>query len=102
MKKDDFPCCKPMKINVIKHAKAQNIKVTTRRDGEEIKIFVEDDGVGFTVSKKDSSNYKNDGFGLFSIEERLDSLGGHFEIESETGRGACVTIIAPLNSKKEN
>ena len=97
-----FRAVRELLTNVTKHAKAQNAKVITRRDGENIKIFVEDDGVGFTVSKNGSSNHKNDGFGLFSIEERLDSLGGHFEIESETGRGACITILAPLNSKKKN
>ncbi|MCK5010763.1 MAG: ATP-binding protein, partial [Deltaproteobacteria bacterium] len=97
-----FRAVRELLINITKHAKAQNVKVTARRDGENIKIFVEDDGVGFTVSKNGSSNHKNDGFGLFSIEERLDSLGGYLEIESEVGRGACVSIIAPLNSKKEN
>ena len=97
-----FRAVRELLVNVTKHAKAQSVKVTTRRDGKNIKIFVEDDGVGFTVSKNGSSNSTNDGFGLFSIEERLDSLGGHLEIESEVGRGACVTIIAPLNSKKEN
>jgi PAS domain S-box-containing protein len=97
-----FRAVRELLINVTRHAKAQNVKVNTRRDGENIKIFVEDDGVGFTVSKNGSSNHKNDGFGLFSIEERLDSLGGYLEIESEVGRGACVTIIAPLNRKKEN
>ncbi|MCK5422269.1 MAG: PAS domain S-box protein, partial [Deltaproteobacteria bacterium] len=71
-----FRAVRELLINVTKHAKAQNVKVTARRDGENIKIFVEDDGVGFTVSKNGSSNHKNDGFGLFSIEERLDSLGG--------------------------
>ncbi len=97
-----FRAVRELLINVTRHAKAQNVKVNTRRDGENIKIFVEDDGVGFTVSKNGSSNHKNDGFGLFSIEERLDSLGGYLEIESEVGRGACVTIIAPLNRKKGN
>ena len=97
-----FRAVRELLINVTRHAKAQNVKVNTRRNGENIKIVVEDDGVGFTVSKNGSSNHKNDGFGLFSIEERLDSLGGYLEIESEVGRGACVTIIAPLNRKKGN
>jgi signal transduction histidine kinase len=39
--------------------------------------------------------------GLFSIEERLDHLGGQFEIESKPSHGTRATLVAPLKSKKE-
>jgi signal transduction histidine kinase len=43
-------------------------------------------------------------FGLFSIRERLEELGGRFEIESKPGAGCKATMTAPLkgqNPKKE-
>jgi signal transduction histidine kinase len=50
--------------------------------------------VGFTHSSKHSS--KDKGFGLFSIKERLDQLGGHFKMESTPHHGTRMTIEAPL------
>ena len=39
-------------------------------------------------------------FGLFSIRQRLEELGGHLEIESEPGRGCKVTMTAPLKPEE--
>ena len=97
-----FQAVRELLINVTKHAKAQKVKVVSCKYDEKIKITVEDDGIGFTVSNNGSSNYRNDGFGLFSIEERLDGLGGNLEIESEPGRGTCITITAPLKKVRNS
>ena len=35
------------------------------------------------------------GFGLFSIRERLEMLGGRLQVEAAPGRGTCVTVSAP-------
>ncbi|HEY6085209.1 MAG TPA: hypothetical protein VIU63_07415, partial [Nitrospira sp.] len=37
------------------------------------------------------------GFGLFSIRERMLSLGGHFELESSPGNGTTATLVMPLS-----
>jgi signal transduction histidine kinase len=42
------------------------------------------------------------GYGLFSIGERLDYLGGYFGIESQPDRGTKAILIAPLKVKKES
>jgi signal transduction histidine kinase len=83
--------------NVAKHAQTQNAKVSIEKDIAHIKICVEDNGVGFTPSSKHSSKEK--GFGLFSIKERLDYLGGELEIGSQPGRGTRATLIAPLKGQ---
>ena len=85
-----------MLINVVKHAQAQNVKVSTRRDGGKIQICVEDDGIGFTVSKTGLIDSESKRFGLFSIKERLDQLGGYFKMESTPHHGTRMTIVAPL------
>jgi len=36
------------------------------------------------------------GFGLFNIRQRIETLGGAVEIDSFSGRGTTVTVIAPL------
>jgi len=86
-------------INVVKHANAQNVKVSIYRIGEQVCVSVEDDGVGFDPDKVASMAAKKAEFGLFSIRQRLEQLRGHLEIKSEPGHGSRITMVAPLKSK---
>jgi PAS domain S-box-containing protein len=83
-------------VNVIKHANANKVKVSIGRVNEQIHIDVEDDGKGFDAVKVTSSAAKDTKFGLFSIRQRLEQLGGHFEIDSEPGRGSKFSMTVPL------
>jgi PAS domain S-box-containing protein len=83
-------------VNVIKHAQANKVKVSIRRVNEHIGIDVEDDGKGFDSVQVTSRAAKDTKFGLFSIRERLEYLGGSFETISEPGRGSKITMTAPL------
>ena len=83
-------------VNVVKHANAKNVKVSIRRIDEQVCVSVEDDGVGFNPVEVLLLAAQNAGFGLFSIRERLEQLGGHLEIESEPGCGSKVTMTVPL------
>ena len=97
-----FQAVRELLVNVVKHAQAQNVTVSTRRVGNEIRVSVEDDGVGFDISKTGSHDYKTGGFGLFSIRERLGHIGGRFEIESRPGQGTRVTLTAPIEQENQN
>lgn len=83
-------------INIVKHARAQKAKVSVRRDGDSIKIDVEDDGIGFDVIKIQNRMGKTGGFGLFRIRERLNYLGGQLRVESEPKRGTRVSLVVPI------
>ena len=87
-------------VNVVKHAQARKVKVSIRRVDSEINIGVEDNGVGFDLTEVASIATKTGGFGLFSIRERLEQLGGRLEIKSGPGRGCKVTVKAPLKREK--
>ncbi len=86
-------------INVVRHAWADQVKVSIRKFDEQICVSVEDDGVGFDPAETASMATKRAEFGLFSIRQRLEELGGHLEIESEPGRGCKVMMTAPLKQK---
>jgi PAS domain S-box-containing protein len=88
-------------INVVKHANAKKVKVSIRKVGSEMYVSVEDDGRGFDTKKVAATAAKKGGFGLFSIRERLEQLGGHLEIESAPGCGTKATLIAPLKQKSK-
>lgn len=83
-------------INAAKHACARNIKVLTSREGDYIRVSVEDDGVGFNVLETGPARGECYGFGLFSIRERLNYVGGRLEIDSVPGQGSRVALVAPL------
>ena len=86
--------------NVVEHARAHKVKVSINRLGEQISIAVEDDGVGFDSDEIASGSVKRGEFGLFSIRERLERVGGHLEIESKPGSGCRIKMMAPLKKEK--
>jgi len=90
-----FLAVRELLMNVVKHAKARKAKVVIRRGGNTIRVTVQDDGVGFDISKIRT------GFGLFSIRERLHHLGGHLEIETGHDKGSRFTIVLLIKSKKK-
>ncbi|MBN1766069.1 MAG: PAS domain S-box protein [Sedimentisphaerales bacterium] len=92
-----FQSVRELVINIIKHAQAKKVKVTTQRDDDNtIIIMVKDDGIGFEPDKISFTIGRTGGFGLFSIHERLGYLNGKMKIQSKPGKGTCVTLIAPL------
>ena len=96
-----FQAVRELLTNTVKHAKARKAKVSIQRDNTHVRVCVEDDGIGLISPGEYSSKDKNEGFGIFSIKERLDHLGGHLEITSQTGLGTRAIMIAPLKEKSE-
>jgi len=86
-------------MNVIKHARAQKAKMAIQREGSNIRITVEDDGIGFYMPEANQSAGVR-GFGLFSIRERLRHFGGSLQIQSGPRRGTLITLLAPIKPKE--
>ncbi|MDH3443587.1 MAG: histidine kinase [Deltaproteobacteria bacterium] len=81
--------------NVAKHAKAKKSVVSLEQDGDWARIIVEDDGKGFSLD-----HVKNMGFhfGVKTMRERTEAVGGEFTIESVLGKGTRVIVRLPLES----
>jgi PAS domain S-box-containing protein len=86
-------------INCIKHANAGKVRVNIRRTDGSIEVVVEDNGVGFDPAEAGSTAGKRAKFGLFSVRESLENLGGHFIIESKPGAGCKAIMTAPLKDQ---
>ena len=95
-----FRVVRELLTNVIKHAQASHVDVIIANEGPFLSIKVADDGVGFDMGEPGTQSGKSPGYGLFSIRERLSSLGGHLTISSRPGRGTEVTITVPLESQE--
>ena len=95
-----FRFVRELMMNVVKHAQARHARVIIARNGEEVNIRVEDDGVGFAGPHYQTIS-SNGGFGLFSIRERLHYLGGRLEVESSDLQGTRVTLMVPLKRDRQ-
>ncbi len=96
-----FRAVRELLFNVLKHAQASCTTVSMRRIGEQLQIIVEDNGVGFAPDRLTAASGKIEGFGLFSIRERLNYFGGRMEIESAPGEVTRVILTLPLKPDKQ-
>lgn len=83
--------------NVRKHAKASCVDVTVRTGPGGTTVNISDDGVGFESSPADPGR-----FGLLSMRERIEGIGGRLSIMSIPGAGTCVSAVVPLALRDEN
>ncbi|HET6558130.1 MAG TPA: response regulator [Prolixibacteraceae bacterium] len=81
--------------NSLKHAEASYINVEIIKNLNNLTVVVSDNGKGFVFTQEKNLTELH-GFGLFSIKEKLDSLHGSLEIDSEISHGARIVITVPI------
>lgn len=86
--------------NVKKHAKATEVTVSVKIETDYIKVAVKDNGKGFEIDKI-SDNHHRDSFGLISMQERVELLGGEWDIKSAPGKGTNINFLVPIKRGKE-
>lgn len=82
--------------NIIKHSQAQNVSIRLDFAESTISGEVRDDGVGFDFEEVQGEELALRGVGLLGMEERINLLGGSFEVSSRPGEGTVVTFQVPL------
>lgn len=86
--------------NVAKHAQATRVAILLSRvaggeqDGEEVRFSFEDNGCGFDPS------LRQQGLGLVGLRERVEALGGNFDLQSAPGQGARIRASIPVKGKR--
>ena len=90
-----FQSARELLINVLKHSGTVRASVSAWITNHMLHLCVADEGAGFDLGQT-SVNNKAATFGLFSIRERMEDLGGQMSIESVLGQGTKVTLIIPL------
>jgi PAS domain S-box-containing protein len=93
-----FQSVRELLINAAKHAVSKHAYITAEERGGCLRIVVEDQGVGFDLLAMATQQPSpvSSKFGLFSIRERMNALGGRFELHSVPGEGTRATLILPL------
>lgn len=82
--------------NVLKHAEASQVSVIIERRADEVRLIVEDDGVGFSAPTAPSEPGNAPQLGLIGMRERVVLLGGSLTIESAPGSGTTIFARIPL------
>lgn len=85
-------------VNAIRHANANTIRVSGELDRNELVFSVGDDGCGF--DPENCPGIANGHYGLQGIRERIDRLGGKFEIASAPGKGTKASAVIPTLVKE--
>jgi signal transduction histidine kinase len=81
--------------NARKHSGAACVSVLVGREGDEVVIAIEDDGVGFALGAEPNSVDARGGYGLGFMRERMAEIGGNLAIDSAPGAGTRVVLRAP-------
>ena len=85
--------------NVRKHAEATQATVRFAAPDGELVVEVADDGRGFVLDRAVRTGWPR--FGLQTMRERTEALGGEFELVSSPGRGTTVAMRIPLDKLVE-
>jgi len=85
--------------NIARHAGARNVQICCQLSSNQAKVKITDDGVGFDHTQVTISPETGHGLGILGMSERLELVGGDFEINSTPGEGTRIDIRVPLHEK---
>ncbi|MEI6530821.1 MAG: PAS domain S-box protein [bacterium] len=94
-----FQAVKELLVNVMKHAQVGEATIRLMQSASWVKVIVQDKGAGFAQETRKLMQVDG-GFGLFSMHERLQYLGGKMEVESQPGRGTKVVLQVPIDKPR--
>jgi PAS domain S-box-containing protein len=77
--------------NVARHAKTSNVTIDLRDASCSVVLMIEDEGVGFDPQDPCASR----GYGLTSMRERAQAVGGTLDIESVKEKGTVIIVTMP-------
>lgn len=97
-----FHAIRELLLNVVKHAETDRATIRVRAtEDHQIRVEVSDRGRGFDTAEPRNASTSS-GFGMVSIHERLELLGGRMEVASIPGKGTQVTILVPAAKDAED
>jgi signal transduction histidine kinase len=94
-----FKVIRELLRNVVKHSGVKAAKVTVTHTPQELRVMVEDRGVGFEWQLS-LFEPRAHGFGLWSVADRVREAAGEMTVDTGPGRGCRVTVVFPLGQAK--
>lgn len=82
--------------NIKKHAKATMVNVKIEFMKKSVNLVISDNGIGFDKDACTKAD-ENSGYGLLSMQERVELLNGRFELNTKPGEGTKIIVSIPIN-----
>lgn len=82
--------------NTLRHSKATQMEIKLQAPTDLVRLSVRDNGVGFAPDEEKHASY-----GLMSMRERVNEIGGSLNIISAPGKGTRIEIRVPVMSDEE-
>ncbi len=95
-----FRSVKELLFNIVKHAGVKNARLILSGSENALIITIIDNGCGFNTDILNNLQHKV-GFGLLTIKERANYIGGSLTIDSTPGKGSKFTLTMPLRTSKD-
>lgn len=80
--------------NIVKHSQASEAHVRLALKPSQLEIVIEDNGLGFSVETANMSRN-----GLSNMKERIEEIGGTFEISARPDKGTRICLRTPVNGE---
>ena len=85
--------------NAIRHGRPTHIDLSVLYDDRKVALTIVDDGCGFDAHAQANAPNGNEHFGLITMRERAERVGGELRIESAPGTGTTVRAVAKLTNE---
>lgn len=86
--------------NALRHSGAHTIRVHVSRVVDDVVILITDDGKGFRADKEVTDGSLISGFGLGTMRDRMQRLGGELRVQSRPGVGTVVELRCPQETAR--
>ena len=94
-----YRICQEALSNAYRHAKAQQQQVQLHIAPQEVTLTVHDDGIGFQPPplRGPQATEREEHIGLRGMRDRVDLIGGTFELDSKPGQGTRIQVKIPIH-----
>jgi len=82
--------------NVARHAHATSVRVSATTSRGLLQVRIEDDGIGISGSGVQTS------LGIVGMRERIEGVGGHFDVGPGKRRGTVVSVTVPIGAARQS
>ncbi len=82
--------------NIVRHAQASQITVSTEKHDDHVLFVLEDNGQGFDLPQVERRKGRDRGIGLTAMQERALLAGGYLQIRSQPGAGTKISFTIPI------
>lgn len=94
-----YRICQEALSNAYRHAQATQQRVQLHVTPDMVQLTVQDDGIGFEPPplRGPQATEREEHIGLRGMRDRVDLVGGSFELDSKPGHGTCIVVKLPIH-----